>query len=95
MADMSSGTRRARRGAIGAVVAAACVGCCSLPFVAGTSIGGVALCSTRFLGIVFGVFVALALTAVLVGYRIRKRRQPPGPVAVEFGPRRERVEEPS
>ena len=94
MTDMAArtptpSTRRRTIGALG--VAAACIGCCSLPFIASASIAGVAICSTRFLGVAFGAVFAVAATAALVVYRKRKR-QPPTSVPVEFGPLRAHAE---
>jgi hypothetical protein len=77
---------RTRGVAIGAV-AAACVACCSIPFLAGATILGVAVCSTRFLGVAFGI----AVLAGGVGWLwLRARRRRSAPVPVGLGPTRHR-----
>jgi len=63
---------------------AACIGCCSIPFLAGLTIFGVAVCSTKFLGLAFGAAVAAVGTTALIVYRRRKRRLPQV-VPVELG----------
>jgi hypothetical protein len=88
-------SRRSRRGAIAGFALAACIGCCSIPFLAGLTIFGVALCSTKFLGVAFGAVFTVAATVALVAYRKRKPRGNVGPSPVELGVRRDRVDEPS
>jgi hypothetical protein len=78
---------RTRRGVIAGLAVAACIGCCSIPFLAGLTIFGVAVCSTRFLGVAFGVMVAALGTATLIVYR-RRKRPTPQVVPVELGPSR-------
>jgi hypothetical protein len=74
------------RGGTAVAVAAACVACCSIPFLAGATVLGIAVCSARFLGVAFG-------SAVLVGgagwlwYRTRRRHRP-RPTPVVLGPSR-------
>ena len=87
MTEMTTETPkpRARGGAMGiGALIAACIGCCSLPLVASASIAGVAICSTRFLGVAFSALFAVAATAALIVYRKRNRRLPAS-IAVELG----------
>ena len=90
----ASPNRRTRGGAIAGLAVAACIGCCSIPFLAGLTIFGVALCSTKFLGIAFGIAFAVGATVALLSYRRHKRRQPLGPVPVELSLHGNRVDEP-
>jgi len=83
-------TPRRRWGVVGAVAAVvACMGCCAIPFVAGVTVFGVALCSTKFLGASLLAALGLGAVAGIVTYRL-KRRKPakPGPVPVALGPPR-------
>jgi hypothetical protein len=66
-----------------AAVAAACVGCCSIPLLAGATVFGVALCSARFLGLAAAAAVLVGGFGLLV-MRARRRRRP-HPVPVELG----------
>jgi hypothetical protein len=92
MVDAKAAEPRSRRrfGAMGAVAAVvACAGCCAVPFLAGVSVFGVAVCSTRFLGASLLAAVVVGAVAGVIGYRVqRRRRTRSGPVPVELGPRR-------
>ncbi len=93
-ADATTTRGRKRRGALAAFAAIACVGCCSIPFLASLSVFGVAICSTKFLGAAFGVAFTVLATVAVVAYRRRRRRAPAGPVPVQLGLRLERVDDP-
>jgi hypothetical protein len=96
MADATTvRARRTRRATLAVFAALACVGCCSIPFLAGFTIFGVALCSTKFLGVALGAMLAVVATTALVAYGKRSRRAPVGPVSVEFREPRRRVDGPS
>ena len=69
-------SRTRRRAIAGVALVGACVGCCTLPFVAGLTIFGVALCSARFVGVVIAAIAGGAAMIALVGYRKRKQRAP-------------------
>jgi hypothetical protein len=86
---MTDTGRRRRFGVLGISAVVACLGCCAVPFLAGVTVFGVAVCSTRFLGA--SLLVALAIGAVggVAAYRVRRRKPTkPGPVPVALGPRR-------